>query len=512
MTTLLVFGALVLMYVILVLIGKTNELSKSLSGNPNSYEKESKVNGYLMLAFLVGLFWSIAFQLKHLAPLMIPKAASYHGEETDRLFYVTLFFMTVVFILTQIALFYFAFRYNESRNKKAYFYSHNNKLEVVWTIIPSIVLTILVVMGMRAWFKIFDVDARDKNMQVVEVTAQQFKWTLRYPGTDGKFGERIIDKEHITPTNELGINWSDAKSHDDFFSDQLVLIKDKPVLVKLGALDVIHSFYLPHFRVKMDCVPGLPTQFYFTPKYSTKEMQEYLSTLPWWQEVNPTTGLPRWKTFKYELACTEICGRSHYGMQKEVVVLANEAEYNEWMKKQTSYYETTVKATLAEKATEEVKPTAEVSVFKKTLTSGVELLGALSNGIESKLISFIEDKNKQVDKTTWFSFDRLLFETGKSTLKAESQEQLKNMSEILKAYPAVELKIGGYTDNVGDAKKNLALSDERAKSVLAELVKLGVAESRLKAEGYGDQHPVADNATEEGKAQNRRIDVRVTKK
>ncbi len=98
MTTLLVFGALVLMYVILVLIGKTNELSKSLSGNPNSYEKESKVNGYLMLAFLVGLFWSIAFQLKHLAPLMIPKAASYHGEETDRLFYVTLFFMTVVFI------------------------------------------------------------------------------------------------------------------------------------------------------------------------------------------------------------------------------------------------------------------------------------------------------------------------------------------------------------------------------------------------------------------------------
>jgi outer membrane protein OmpA-like peptidoglycan-associated protein len=146
------------------------------------------------------------------------------------------------------------------------------------------------------------------------------------------------------------------------------------------------------------------------------------------------------------------------------------------------------------------------------LASGAELLGALSNGIESKLISFIEDKGKQVDKTTWFSFDRLLFETGKSTLKPESQEQLKNMSEILKAYPAVELKIGGYTDNVGDPKKNLALSDERAKSVLAELVKLGVEESRLKAEGYGEEHPVTDNATDEGKAQNRRIDVRVTKK
>lgn len=355
MTTLLVFGAIVLMYVILVLIGRTNELSKILTGNPDNYEKDSKVNGYILLAFVVLFLWSCVLQVKYLAPKMIPESASYHGVDTDRLFYITLFFMTVVFVLTQLALFFFAFQYNESRNKKAYFYSHNNTLEIVWTTIPAVVLAILVVMGMRVWFKIFDTESRDKNAMVVEVTAKQFNWTVRYPGVDGKFGERIIDKEHVSPTNELGINWTDANSHDDFFADKIVLIKDKPVLVKLGALDVIHSFYLPHFRVKLDCVPGLPTQFYFVPKFTTEEMQVRLSKLPYWNEVNPSTGLPRWKSFKYELACTELCGRSHYGMQKEVVVVANEAEYKEWMKTQTSYYEAVVKPTLTPALTETEK-------------------------------------------------------------------------------------------------------------------------------------------------------------
>jgi len=133
-------------------------------------------------------------------------------------------------------------------------------------------------------------------------------------------------------------------------------------------------------------------------------------------------------------------------------------------------------------------------------------------GIERKLIAFIEDKSKPVDKTTWFSFDRLEFETGGAVLKASSQEQLKNIAEILKAYPDVALKIGGYTDNTGTAQANLRLSQQRANNTMAELVKLGVNKSRLTAEGYGDQHPVADNSTEEGRQKNRRIDLRVTRK
>ncbi len=145
------------------------------------------------------------------------------------------------------------------------------------------------------------------------------------------------------------------------------------------------------------------------------------------------------------------------------------------------------------------------------LPSGVEL-NVPEFGVERKLIAFIEDKGKPVDRETWFSFDRLEFETGSATLKPTSAEQLKNIAEIMKAYPRVALKIGGYTDNVGNAEANLKLSQKRAENTMQELVKLGVDAKRLEAQGYGEKHPVADNSTEEGRQKNRRIDLRVTKK
>ncbi len=170
------------------------------------------------------------------------------------------------------------------------------------------------------------------------------------------------------------------------------------------------------------------------------------------------------------------------------------------------------------------KQTIEVNVTKEnnsgTITSaatlkldnGLELnIAANGNPIEVGLIDFISS-GKPVDKTTWFDFDRLLFETGKSTLQPESQDQLKNVSEILKAYPAVNIKLGGYTDNTGDANANLKLSSDRAKAVEEELVRMGVDTQRIDSEGYGDQYPVGDNTTEEGRAQNRRISIRVTAK
>jgi outer membrane protein OmpA-like peptidoglycan-associated protein len=149
--------------------------------------------------------------------------------------------------------------------------------------------------------------------------------------------------------------------------------------------------------------------------------------------------------------------------------------------------------------------------FSKKLPSGVEL-NIPELGVENKLIAFIEDAQRPVDEKLWFSFDRLTFETGKATLKPESQEQLKNIAEILKAYPKVTIKLGGYTDNTGDPQANLRLSQQRADTVMADLVKLGVDSGRMKAEGYGQEHPVADNSTEEGRAKNRRIDIRVVSK
>lgn len=159
---------------------------------------------------------------------------------------------------------------------------------------------------------------------------------------------------------------------------------------------------------------------------------------------------------------------------------------------------------------------APVEVAKESLmvklTNGKEL-EAYKGGIEDKLVTYLNDANSQIDKTKWFDFDNLLFETGKTTLTAESQKQLQNVSEILAAYPKVKLKIGGYTDNVGDSIANVNLSQKRAESVLNELKKLKVkAEQLTGAEGYGPMHPVADNATEEGRAKNRRISVNVKEK
>ncbi len=145
------------------------------------------------------------------------------------------------------------------------------------------------------------------------------------------------------------------------------------------------------------------------------------------------------------------------------------------------------------------------------LPDGTEL-NIPSLGIENKLIDFIEDSSKPVDKTTWFDFDRLTFDTGKATLQDSSAEQLRNISAILKAYPKLTVKIGGYTDNTGAKQANLKLSQDRASNVMGEFVKRGTEPSRLEAEGYGEDHPVADNATEEGRAKNRRISLRVTGK
>ena len=147
----------------------------------------------------------------------------------------------------------------------------------------------------------------------------------------------------------------------------------------------------------------------------------------------------------------------------------------------------------------------------KALSSGVTL-NIPENGIENNLLKFIENKDQAIDKKAWFDFDRLTFETGKSTLKPESTEQLKNIAEILKAFSNVNIKLGGYTDNTGDANANLKLSGERASTVKAELINLGITDARLESEGYGQENPVSTNDTEEGRAANRRISIRVTKK
>jgi OOP family OmpA-OmpF porin len=157
------------------------------------------------------------------------------------------------------------------------------------------------------------------------------------------------------------------------------------------------------------------------------------------------------------------------------------------------------------------EPAPAPALARISLVGGTEI-DAASDGVETKIIAFINDANATIDKGVWFNFDRLTFETGSTNLTSESKAQIDNMVAILNAYPAVKIKIGGYTDDRGDAQANLDLSGRRATKVMEAIVAAGIATDRVEAEGYGDQHPVADNATEEGRAQNRRTAVSVRAK
>jgi OOP family OmpA-OmpF porin len=156
-------------------------------------------------------------------------------------------------------------------------------------------------------------------------------------------------------------------------------------------------------------------------------------------------------------------------------------------------------------------PTEVDGFVARTLPNNVSL-NIPRDGVEARLLAFIQGPSNGVNPATWFDFDRLLFNTDSATLRPESREQLGNIAAILKAYPNVHIKIGGYTDNTADSQHNLMLSQDRANGVMAELITLGVAPDRLEAQGYGEQYPVADNSTVEGRARNRRVSMSVTQK
>jgi len=321
MNAVLLILAIALLLVVLLQVGKALELIGVIRGKDDIDERTHRVNAILMVLTGLGcLVYCIVsvFTYKH---TFLPIAASEWGVRIDKVQRLTLFFTGIVFVVTQIVLFAFVYRYQYKKGRKAFYFPDNNTLELAWTIIPAIVLTVLVIRGLALWFDIFS--PTPENAVTIEANAQQFRWTIRYPGDDEKFGPR--DLKFVNPTNELGIDWDDAKSQDDVIPQDIVLPVNTPVQVNIRALDVLHNFYLPHFRMKMDAVPGIPTGFWFTPTITTAEMRDII-------------GEP---DFNYELACAELCGSAHYNMRKKVVIVTPE-EYKTWLNEQTSYYEQVV--------------------------------------------------------------------------------------------------------------------------------------------------------------------------
>lgn len=314
MQTFFIVAILGLGFLITFQIAKASEYVSVIRGAERARKQSNKINAFLLLVFLIVGLIGVYYCNEALKGKILGKPASDHGVLIDRMLYITLAITFFVFVVTQVALFWFAFKYQESDKRKAYYYPHNNKLELIWTVIPAITLTVLVGFGIMYWFRI--TGEAPKGAHIVEVTGSQFKWEFRYPGKDGILGKKYYKNIDPANNNPLGQLWDDPANHDDIYSsgEPLHLVVNKPVQLIIGAKDVIHDVGLPHFRMKMDAVPGMPTTMWFTPTKTTKEMKE-------------ETGNP---DFVYEISCDQMCGEGHWSMRGEIIV-ETQAEYDQWM-------------------------------------------------------------------------------------------------------------------------------------------------------------------------------------
>ena len=271
MTGILIGLIIAVSLIVLVQLLRVNELiSQVKNEDPNLVnDQDNQTQGVLAFSIMGVLFLaSVLWQFKYWGIHILPPASSLHGATIDTLMKVTSGLILFVFFITQPILAWFTYKYRGNSNRSAYFFAHNNKLELAWTIIPSLVLTPLIIYGLSVWNNITNVDTSDSK--VIELYAKQFNWTARYAGDDYMLGD--ANYKLVKGLNELGVNMEDENAADDIITREVHLVVDQPVLLKMRSQDVIHSAFLPHFRVQMNCVPGMSTQFGFTPTQTTAEM------------------------------------------------------------------------------------------------------------------------------------------------------------------------------------------------------------------------------------------------
>ena len=311
MTNVLIAVVVLLTIAAMVQLVRVNELLSEITNKDTNEvtDEDNNKNGILFLIIGFGFLAFVIWQMITWDHLLLPPASSVHGAEIDTLMKVSMTLILVVFFALSPMLFYFAYKYRGRSGNKAYFFAHNNKLEIVWTVVPTIILTALIIYGLRTWDRAMNPDITDAT--VIEVYSKQFDWTARYSGDDNILGE--ANYKLVEGRNTLGVDINDENASDDIVVREVHLPVNKPVLLKFRSRDVIHSAFLPHFRVQMNCVPGLSTQFAFTPTKTTQEMKE-------------TEG----EDFEYVLLCNKICGSAHFNMQMKFVV-ESEEDYNKWI-------------------------------------------------------------------------------------------------------------------------------------------------------------------------------------
>ena len=308
-------------------------------------DNDNRIHGYLMLAFLVFIYGItiVSFALWGDLPLT-SNSASEHGPEIDRLMIISMVVIFIVQTITQFLLHYFAFKYKGEKGRKALFYADNDKLEFIWTVIPVIVLAGLIMYGLFTWTDIMNINEDDDPI-VVELYAQQFNWKARYAGEDNVLGKANVRLINLDNANILGLDEADPNAQDDIITTELHLPVGQPILFKMRSQDVLHSAYMPHFRAQMNCVPGMITQFAFTPTVTTEEMRLNPDIYEKVRNINKIRVQKSKKLqakgeepldsyeFDYLLLCNKICGKSHYNMQMKIIV-ESEEDYKAWLQEQ----------------------------------------------------------------------------------------------------------------------------------------------------------------------------------
>lgn len=384
MTSLLVILVLVLLSVALWQLTKIFDLTQVGKTKENSQvadDNDNKVNGYLSFAFLAFIYLITIYCFVYYGkfPLM-SNAASVHGKDVDQLMWISMILIFIVQTITQGLLFYFSYKYYGRKGQVASYFSDNNKLEFIWSSIPAIVLAVLIFFGLYSWTDIMFVNEKVEKPIVIEIYAQQFKWTARYSGTDNVLGKANV--RLIEGVNSLGVDLADPNAQDDILADEIHIPKGTKVVFKLRSQDVLHSMYMPHFRAQMNCVPGMVTQFAFIPSVTTAEMRENTDMIEKVANINKIredksveliadgkTALDPY-TFDYLLLCNKICGASHYNMQMKVIVDTPE-DYKKWLSGKTTIVKSVkdaAKEALAAKTAESNPAKTDTTSAKKDTT------------------------------------------------------------------------------------------------------------------------------------------------
>ena len=335
----------------IVKIFEVSNLGKKRDDSQIANHKDNDIQGKLMFAFLVFIYLVTIFSFVSDTKVLLPEAASEHGGTYDRLFFISFALIMIVQIITQALLHYFSFKYRGLKDTKASFITHDNKLEFIWTIIPAIVLFGLILYGMSTWSQIMNFE-EDEEALVIELYAQQWNWKARYAGQDNVLGDANVRfLNDYDGRNTVGIDSSDPNGLDDVVvTQEFHLPVDRKVIFKFRSQDVLHSAYMPHFRAQMNCVPGMITQFSFTPTITTADMRMNADVVDKVNRINKIRyensqeliakgeeSLDPYQ-FDYLLLCAKICGSSHYNMQMKIIV-ESKKDFEKWIDQQQTFSE-----------------------------------------------------------------------------------------------------------------------------------------------------------------------------